>query len=139
VVIRDFQDVAALWKNTTALTYDPFVEAVMKSFGIAPASVEKAFAKPETLIHGEVRSRSLLINENPSEKPYIHIPSDWFKVQLLSRDRLQRLQDIYQGYLEKFLKRDDLSCSCILLTAARQTRKQSRCGISADIPFHVAA
>lgn len=141
VVIRDFQDVAAVWKNTTALSFDPFVMAVMKSFGIAPASVERIYAKPENLIHGDVRSKSLLINENPSQKSYIHIQSDWLKLQLLSRDRLEKLQDTYQGYLEKSLVWNNLSCSYIISCSCTSESKKislrdfcrytvSRCGMN---------
>ena len=109
VVIKDIQNVAAVWRNTTALSFDPFVQAVMKAFGITPLSVEKVFADPRGLIHGEERSKSLLINDNPSNKAYMNLERDWFKIQLLAPDRLQELQSKYTHFLEESLAWDNLS------------------------------
>ncbi|MCJ1295863.1 hypothetical protein MMC34_007427 [Xylographa carneopallida] len=81
----------------------------MKAFGITPLSVEKVFADPRGLIHGEERSKSLLINDNPSNKAYMNLERDWFKIQLLAPDRLQELQSKYTHFLEESLAWDNLS------------------------------
>jgi hypothetical protein len=109
VILRDVQDVATVWRNTQALSFDPFVEAVLKSFGISRLTLVKIFADPRDLIHGEARNKSLLINENPHNKGYMNLEREWFKVQLLAPEALQILQDKYCLYLGESLTWDRLS------------------------------
>lgn len=116
VVIRDVPDVASLWRNTTALSFDPFVQAVFKAFGITPASIDKVFEDPRGLIHGEAKSKSLLINDNPHNKCYMNLERDWFKMQLLAPKMLQELQDRYYGFLVESLAWDNLSSTDALST-----------------------
>lgn len=86
----------------------------MKAFGIAPVSVERVFANPQGLIHGEARSKSLLINDNPYNKCYMNLERDWFKVQLLAPELLQELQDKYYHFLGESLAWDHLSSTYVL-------------------------
>lgn len=72
----------------------------MNAFGLAPASIKKMFQEVGPLIHGEGESDSLLIIANPSHKSYIHLQSEWFKVQLLTGDKLSKLQEAYHGHLK---------------------------------------
>ena len=121
MVIRDVQDVAAVWRNTTALSFDPFVAAVLKAFGIAPASVRKVFSDPKALIHGDARSQSLLISDNPSNKCYMNLERDWFKVQLLAPERLQQLQDKYYHFLGESLEWEELSPTYVVSSSKSWT------------------
>lgn len=114
VVIRDVQDVAAVWKNTTELSFNPFVVAVFKSFGIASASLRKLETDPREVIHGEARSKALLITDNPSNKCYVNLEQDWFKTQLLVPERLQDLQDKYEHFLNEALDWTKLSPTYVL-------------------------
>ncbi|KAL1966180.1 hypothetical protein VTN77DRAFT_4732 [Rasamsonia byssochlamydoides] len=106
VVIRNTADIAAVWKNTTALSYDPFTSRLLTAFGISPANVEKAYKHdPASLIRDDItREKSLLYNANPKKKSYIDLQSDWFKTQLLPGERLNHLQETYLTYLQQLLK-----------------------------------
>ncbi|KAI9783034.1 MAG: hypothetical protein M1816_001611 [Peltula sp. TS41687] len=81
-------------------------------------SYMKIFADPRTLVKEEARPKSLLIKENPSQKSYIHLQSDWFKEQLLPRERLNKLIDIYHGHLDKALSWKDLPSAYVLSSKA---------------------
>lgn len=114
MVLRNVQDVATLWKNSTALEYDSFTKAVIKSFGVGPDSIRKIYKKPQLVTNGSARQKSLLINDNPHEKSYMHLQSDWFKVQLLSREKLKWILETYQVYLDRELCWNNLSPSYVL-------------------------
>jgi hypothetical protein len=110
VIIREIQDVASVWKNTVALTFDPFVRNVMQSFGIPSAAVERIFQKdPGSLIPADVRSMSLLSTANLNRDCYHHLQSDWFKIQLQSGENLGKLEGKYKCFLAKALQWSSLS------------------------------
>ncbi|KAJ4982873.1 hypothetical protein SVAN01_11636 [Stagonosporopsis vannaccii] len=108
VVVSDTADLAAVWKNTTALSYDPFVSRMLTAFGISKANVEKSFqAKPSSFIP-ETHSDTLLVTENPRQKCYMHLQSDWFKKQLLPGENLTQLQDDYAHHLDRVMHLENL-------------------------------
>ncbi|KAF2188486.1 cytochrome P450 [Zopfia rhizophila CBS 207.26] len=107
VVIRDTADLAAMWKNTTALSYDPFVSRMLIAFGISKCNVEKVFqSDPGSLMPKERKDCTLLHTENPRRKCYMHLQSEWFKKQLLPGDNLVRLQNDYLIYLRDVMNFD---------------------------------
>lgn len=119
MVIRDVQDVAAVWRNTMDLSFDPFVKAVMHAFGISPTSLDLVFADPQIAISDQgKRDKSLLIMENPQRKCYMNLERDWFKTQLLAPERLQRLQDSYTIFLKDCLSWENLSQTYIVPSQA---------------------
>ena len=100
VVIRDTQQVSEIWRNTVALTFDPFIEGVFRAFGMPESFIKTVFTSdPAKLISDAHRSESLLASENPAKKCYVHLQSEWFKTQLLQKDRLECLQDTYNSHL----------------------------------------
>lgn len=100
---------AALWRNTTDLSFDPFVKSVMKAFGIAPSSVAKVFTDPQTLVSENAMSKSLLITDNPHNKCYMNLERDWFKLQLLAPERLQDIMEKYTKFLRHALAWEEVS------------------------------
>ncbi|KAI0509174.1 cytochrome P450 [Xylaria bambusicola] len=109
IVLRDIQDVAVVWRNTQALSFDPFVKAVLGAFGISKNSLFRIFADPRDLIDESVYESSLLIKKNPQNKGYMNLERDWFKEQLLAPDALQRIESKYCRYLSESLEWDKLS------------------------------
>lgn len=100
IVVRDTRQVSEMWRNTVALTFDPFVEGVFKAFGMPKAFVRTVFTeRPASLISETDRSKSLLVKENPTGKCYVHLQSEWFKYQLLQKGHLDHLQSTYNRYL----------------------------------------
>ena len=114
VIVRDVQDVADVWRNTIALSFDPFVEAVLKAFGISAVSCRKVFSSPADLVHKDAHTTSLLINANPYNKCYMNLERDWFKVGLLTPKQLQDIQDRYHAYLRESLEWDRFSSAYVL-------------------------
>ena len=115
MVIRDIKDVTDMWKQTAALSYDPFVSGVFQAFGMSRKFVKVVFRNdPGSLVRNEARMSSLLLNENPQRKCYVHLQSDWLKTQLLSKDKLGELQGKFYDSLEEALKWENLSLSCIV-------------------------
>ena len=144
------QDVAYLWKHTTALTFDPFTRNVMDAFGITPSAKEKMFHDdPASLIREELKPYSLLINANHSQKCYVHLQSDWFKLQLHPGEMLNQFQNKFLNYVKDELHWKTLSPYFILSSGQEEMvislRKYCRHIISAaanktffgDSLFHV--
>ncbi len=86
----------------------------MNAFGLAPASIKKMFQEVGPLIHGEGESDSLLIIANPSHKSYIHLQSEWFKVQLVTGDKLSKLQEAYHGHFKRSLIWENLASAYVV-------------------------
>ncbi|KAI0814212.1 cytochrome P450 [Xylaria sp. FL0064] len=118
IVLRDIQDVAAVWRNTQDLSFDPFVKAVLEAFGISNTSLTKIFADPRDLIDKEVYDESLLIKKNPQNKAYMNLERDWFKEQLLAPEALRRIENKYCRYLSDSLTWDKLSLTYILSSSS---------------------
>ncbi len=114
VVLRNVQEVATLWKNTEALEYDVFTKAVIKSFGVSPESIRRIYMDPKLVLDDRAQQKSLLTIDNPHGKSYMHLQSDWFKIQLLTREKLMGILDAYQSYLDSDLSWDNLSPSFVL-------------------------
>ncbi|KAJ8132162.1 hypothetical protein O1611_g1458 [Lasiodiplodia mahajangana] len=114
IILRDIQDVAIVWRNTQALSFDPFVKAVLEAFGISRDSLMRIFADPRDLIEETSRKNSLLITKNPQHKGYMNLEREWFKEQLLAPEALQRIENKYCSYLSDSLAWDKLSPTYIL-------------------------
>jgi hypothetical protein len=98
-----------VWRNTEALTIDPFVVGVLGAFGISKPTLAKIFADPRDLIHGEARAKSLLIHDNPNNKGYMDWERDLFTARLLAPEALRRLLDKYLAHLRGSLAWEAMS------------------------------
>ena len=106
VVVQNTQEVAYLWKQTVAFTFEPFVQNIMRAFGFNYTAVENMFHEdPAHLLATNVKSSSLLSTANPKGKCYFNMQSEWLKHQLLPNDNgnLRGLQDKYTHYLSESL------------------------------------
>ncbi|PWY68226.1 cytochrome P450 oxidoreductase, partial [Aspergillus eucalypticola CBS 122712] len=85
VIIRDIKNLSSVWRNTSALSYDPFTSRMLMAFGITPHHVRNLYKPdPARLLPDEqTRERSLLSCANPKKLSYMHLQSQWFKTQLL--------------------------------------------------------
>ncbi|KAI0409838.1 cytochrome P450 [Xylaria palmicola] len=103
VIIRNVQDVSAVWRNTEALSIDAFVVDTLRAFGISNPTLKKIFTDPRDLIHGKAQAKSLLINKNPHNKVYMDLERDWFTTGLLAPEILQGLERTYHNHLRQCL------------------------------------
>ena len=104
VIVRDTAHLASVWKNTTALSFEPFILRVLGAFGYSRHSAEKLFSHDlENVIRGHNRSKSLLLNSNPHNHCYIHLQREWLKQQLLPGERLTNLQRSFASHLQEIL------------------------------------
>ncbi|KAI0412415.1 cytochrome P450 [Xylaria grammica] len=113
VVIRNVQDVSAMWRNTEALSIDPFVVTTLRAFGISKPTLERIFTDPRKLIRGEAQAKSLLINKNPHNKVYMDLERDWFTAGLLAPESLHDLQKRYYIYLRGSLAKQNISSTFV--------------------------
>ena len=74
-VITSSQDAAAVYKNTTSLTFDDYIRDVMVSFGGTPSAVEKMWQVPG-------RGDTVPFSPNPAHKTLAHLCGDWYRHQL---------------------------------------------------------
>ncbi|KAM7191495.1 Cytochrome P450 [Rhypophila sp. PSN 637] len=111
VIIRDVQDVSAVWRNTQGFVIDPFVVQTLGVFGMSKPTLAKLFADPRDLIkpNSEAASKSRLINENPKWKGYMDLERDWFTTQLLAPEELHKLLEKYRLYLGDVMQWEKLS------------------------------
>lgn len=118
IILRDVQDVATVWRNTQALSIDPFVVLTLGAFGIGKPTLEKIFTDPRDLIQGQARMKSVLINSNPNNKVYMDLEREWFTSQLLAPEALRTLQKKYLAYLNESLSWTALSPTYVLSRAS---------------------
>ncbi|KAI0395440.1 cytochrome P450 [Xylariaceae sp. FL0594] len=109
VIVRNVQDVSAMWRNTEALSIDQFVVTTLGAFGMSKATRKMIFTDPRDLVHGDARSVSLLINQNPQNKVYMDLEREWFTAGLLAPEALRSQQKKYHSYLRQSLAWDNLS------------------------------
>ncbi|PSR97192.1 cytochrome P450 [Coniella lustricola] len=118
VIIRNVQDVAALWRNTEDLSIDPFVTGVFNSFGMSSIGKFKLLANPQEEVLDEFRAKSLLLQANPHNKPFKDLEREWYVAQLLAPEPLQMLLDKYNEILNESLAWRRLSAAYVLSAAA---------------------
>lgn len=62
IILTSVRDVVTVWKDTEALTFDPFVRQLMTLLGISKQTQGILYKEaPEDLVKGEKKSASLLI------------------------------------------------------------------------------
>ena len=99
IILTTNRDVATAWKDTRALTFDPFVQQLMTLLGMSKRTQNSLFREePETFIHGEKRGESLLLKENPTHLAFYHLQMEWVKRQLSGN----MLGDIGKDFLGVF-------------------------------------
>ena len=122
LIIRDIEMVDRVWKDSSALTFDPFIVSTMRVFGISSFCREQMFLMdPASVIPNAVRSTSLLSTANSARRCYSDCMREWLKVQLLPGDKLDGLQGIYEDYLSNSLRWKALAPDYILESAGPET------------------
>ena len=110
MIIRDPRDVASVWKDTKALTFDYFMQNAFRGIGVPKASYEMMFQKnPARLYHGTEEADPFFVSENPSAKRYIDIQEDWIKEQLQPGERMNQVQILFLGHINETLRWDMIS------------------------------
>ena len=113
VILRNVEDIAVLWRNKTTFTFDPFVQGVLKAFGTSTTGIDKMRSDPRTIIDkNEVDCR--LIKQNPLNKCYLHMQSEWLIEQLLQPQRLAILTHKYQTCLESTVQLQNLRSEVLI-------------------------
>jgi hypothetical protein len=109
LILRDTDHVNHIWKDTAALSFDPFITNVMHTFGLEAASVTKMYTSdPAQIIPQRYHAQSRLVNHNRLRKHYIHNMSEWLSQQLLSGAHAEVLQNRYAAHLDELLRWENL-------------------------------
>ena len=87
IVLTSIQDVAAAWKDTASLTFQPWVQKLLNTLGMSKAAQEIIFKdEPAAFVQCEPRSNSLLITDNPSDACFYHNMMRWVARQLSGKN-----------------------------------------------------
>ncbi|MCJ1475921.1 hypothetical protein MMC13_004585 [Lambiella insularis] len=115
LIVRDIDMVDRVWKDSTALTFDPFIVTTMKVFGISSFCREQMFRRdPATLLSDAAKATSLLSTANPARRCYSDCMREWLKAQLLPGERLEGLREVYEGFIADSLRPGNLASDFIL-------------------------
>lgn len=103
-MIRDTADLAAVWKNTTSLSYESFLHRLLTSFGTSTPGVDKVFhPNPSALVPNGNHMKSLVCSKSSQGKQFPHLLSEWAKRQLLPSENLVHLQELNLKYVRQVL------------------------------------
>ena len=114
IILTKVRDVATAWKDTQALTFDPFVQRLMTLLGMSKKTQGMLYKEePEDLLDGEKRSESLLVTANPSKTSFYHVQmGSWVKDQL-SGSMLAEIGKTFLGAINDGLHVDQFSPSFV--------------------------
>ena len=113
IILTSNRDVAAAWKDTAALTFDPFVQQLMTLLSMSKETQKTLFKdEPETFMPAEKKSESLLLKNNPLHQAFYHLQMEWVKQQL-SSDMLTDIGNNFMGYINQSLRMDSFSSSVV--------------------------
>ena len=113
IVLTSNQDVAAAWKDTAALTFDPFVQQLMTLLGMSKKTQDTLYREnPAELPQFEKDSKSLLVHENLMHQAFYHLQMKWVKQQL-SGSRLADIGQSFVRYIDQCLHINNFSPSFI--------------------------
>ncbi|KAL8941935.1 MAG: hypothetical protein Q9216_001963 [Gyalolechia sp. 2 TL-2023] len=117
IILTSIRDVVTVWKDTQALTFDPFVRQLMTLLGMSKQTQGILYKEePEDLVIGEKQSTSLLINANPSKHPFYHAQMGWVKDQL-SGNMLAEIGENFIGSINHSLHLHNFSSSFVESTS----------------------
>ena len=117
IILTSNRDVAAAWKDTAALTFDPFVQQLMILLSMSKETQTILFKeKPETFMPIEKKSESLLLKKNPMHLAFYHLQMEWVKQQL-SGDMLTDIGENFMGYINQSLYMDNFPSSAVYASA----------------------
>ena len=90
------EHVAAVYKATTALSFDSFLNEALRGFGLDAASIDLAWHKPSP---GDAcyHDPNLL---NPKQKPFVHWIKDTYRQALLPGEKMNHMVVQFHRYIE---------------------------------------
>lgn len=113
IILTNIRDVATAWKDTAALTFDPFVQQLMTTLGMSKKTQEMLFREnPASCVQGEDKAASLLVKENPMHHAFYHLQMEWVKQQL-SGNMLADIGDNVLGHINQSLHLSQFSSTFI--------------------------
>ncbi|KAL8695677.1 MAG: hypothetical protein Q9201_007988 [Fulgogasparrea decipioides] len=113
IILTSIRDVATVWKDTQALTFDPFVRQLMTLLGMSEQTQATLYKEePEDLVRGEKKQESLLVNANPFNHAFYHVQMGWVKDQL-SGNMLADIGEKFLGGINNSLHLRNFSPSFI--------------------------
>jgi len=115
VIVRDPEDIATVWKDTKALTFDKFIQSAFRGIGVPSTSYAIMFQEdPASFVVSKDRPAPLFACENPSKKRYIDLQEDWIKEQLQPGERMRTVQKLFLGYIDKGLHWNNFTSKFVL-------------------------
>ena len=113
IILTSIRDVATVWKDTQALTFDPFVRQLMTLLGMSKQVQGILYQhEPENIVKDEKKAESLLVADNPFHKAFYHLQMDWVKQQL-SGTMLTDMGENFLGCIDKSLHVENFSPSFV--------------------------
>jgi hypothetical protein len=111
-----------VWKDSVALTFDPFIQKTMQIFGVSKFCIDRMFEKnPAQFVPEEAKATSMLCTPNPAKRCYSDCMREWLKASLLPGERLEGLRTTYEAFLMESLTPGNLSSEFILSQNEKET------------------
>lgn len=115
MIITDFQDVTTLWRNTKLFHYKQFVQNILCTFGLPRVSVHRMYQDVGAFAQ-EGTQHSLLQTDNPLNKCINDLQVDWLKRQVTPGRKLDAVQEIFMGCINKSLRWNKFGREYVLST-----------------------
>ncbi|MCJ1471274.1 hypothetical protein MMC07_009922, partial [Pseudocyphellaria aurata] len=119
------QDVAAMWKNTETLSFDPFFREIYGAFGVTSDATHTMCQTPSELPRtGDAEKQTTMFrSENPMHKSMSHLQMDIFRMQLHPGEKLDSLGVKFMGYINRHLQWESLQGDYVLSSSTNSTMK----------------
>ena len=106
-IITSAEDVSAVYRNTKALDFDPFIHNVAMAFGATKTNADKMFEVPSI----SEKKKLLGDGEGPDRptKSFIEQSHDNYKLQLHPGPKLDELQAAFLDRIDSYLHFDKIS------------------------------
>ncbi|KAI8634023.1 cytochrome P450 [Xylariaceae sp. FL1651] len=106
-IITSASDVAAAFRDTTALGFDGHLNELLQNFGFGPDAIQRSWHKPKPGDWCYIANNPV----NPNQMNFIHLTEDKYKKQLLPGEKMDDMCRVFLGALHQSLQWDKLCYS----------------------------
>jgi hypothetical protein len=111
-VVTAPQDVSSIYRNTTTLTFEEFVQDLMRSVGASEEGISKMYDCPKIDESSNLKTEK----SNTLHKPMAHSVEDFYRQQLHPGALFDGLWTRIQDLMNTALQWDNISSNCVLST-----------------------
>ncbi|KAH7369586.1 cytochrome P450 [Rhexocercosporidium sp. MPI-PUGE-AT-0058] len=104
IMIRTPEDIKAVWNDTKSLSFDDYLAAVTKGFGVPAAHYVLASKNdPAKLWKGDLKETPFFVKDNPAKKRLVSLQEGWIKEALHPGEKMDTVSKIFLGNIEQLI------------------------------------